>query len=113
MGIRVNILVKVFEKRNSIIVWANNKPILIVKYGDKLYGMDAICAHMGCALLTDVEGYLAVCPAHGAKYDVRTGQMVEKPQVRPDAPCEYSNVKAPLPTYKVRVTPEVLLEIDV
>ncbi|MFP3257970.1 MAG: Rieske 2Fe-2S domain-containing protein [Caldivirga sp.] len=87
------ILVKVFEKRNSIIAWVNNKPILIVKYGDRFYGMDAVCAHMGCALLTDVNGYVATCPAHLAKYDVRTGEMIEKPSVRPDVPCEYMQVK--------------------
>jgi len=112
MGFRVNILVKVFERRNSIIAWVNNKPILIVKYGDRFYGMDAVCAHMGCALLTDVNGYVATCPAHLAKYDVRTGEMIEKPSVRPDAPCEYMQVKAPLKTYRVNVTPEGFLEVE-
>lgn len=54
-----------FEKRNSVITWVDNKPILVVKYGDNYYGMLAICAHMGgCALLTDVNGYVATCPAH-------------------------------------------------
>ncbi len=96
-----------------MITWVDNKPILIVKHGDEYYGMLAICAHMGCALLTDVNGYVATCPAHGAKYDVRTGEMIEKPQVRPEARCEYADVKAPLPTYRVRVTQDGFLEVDV
>jgi len=58
---KVTILVKVFERRNSVITWVDNKPILIVKHGDEYYGMLAICAHMGCALLTDVNGYVATC----------------------------------------------------
>ncbi|WP_069807542.1 Rieske (2Fe-2S) protein [Vulcanisaeta thermophila] len=110
---RVTILVKVFDRRNSVITWVDNKPILIVKYGNEYYGMHAICAHMGCALLTDVEGYVATCPAHGAKYDVRTGEMIEKPQVRPEAPCEYEKLSVPLKTYKVRVTQDGFLEVDV
>ena len=109
----MSILVKVFERRNSVITWIDGKPILIVKYGDNYYGMHAVCAHMGCALLTDVNGYIATCPAHLAKYDVRTGEMIEKPQVRPDVLCEYSDIRAPLPTYKVRVTQDGFLEVDV
>ncbi len=109
----MSILVKVFERRNSVITWVDGKPILIVKYGDNYYGMHAVCAHMGCALLTDVNGYIATCPAHLAKYDVRTGEMIEKPQVRPDTPCEYADIKTPLPTYRVRVTQDGFLEVDV
>mgnify|MGYP001770689823 FL=1 len=109
----MSILVKVFERRNSVITWVDGKPILIVKYGDNYYGMYAVCAHMGCALLTDVNGYIATCPAHLAKYDVRTGEMIEKPQVRPDTPCEYADIKTPLPTYRVRVTQDGFLEVDV
>ncbi len=63
--------------------------------------------------MTDVNVYVATCPAHQAKYDVRTGEMMEKPQVRPDAPCEYAEVRIPLPTYRVRVTQDGFLEIDV
>lgn len=42
----MSILVKVFERRNSVITWVDGKPILIVKYGDNYYGMHAVCAHM-------------------------------------------------------------------
>jgi len=38
--------------------------------------------------------------------------MIEKPSVRPDAPCEYMQVKAPLKTYRVNVTPEGFLEVE-
>ncbi|MFB6470362.1 MAG: Rieske (2Fe-2S) protein [Vulcanisaeta sp. AZ3] len=110
---RINILVKVFERRNSIIAWVGGKPILIVKEDNNYYGMLAICAHMGCALLTDVNGHIATCPAHLARYDVRTGEMIEKPQVRPEAPCEYEKLSIPLPTYKVRVTQDGFLEVDI
>ena len=110
---KVGISGKAFERRNSLISWVDDKPILIAKYNGSYYAMHAVCAHMGCALLTEVEGKIAACPAHGARYDVTTGAMIDKPQVRPEAPCEYSDSKTPLETYKVRETSEGPLEIEV
>ena len=39
--------------------------------------------------------------------------MIEKPQVRPEVKCGYADVRVPLPTYRVRVTQDGLLEVDV
>ncbi|MEM3186517.1 MAG: Rieske 2Fe-2S domain-containing protein [Conexivisphaerales archaeon] len=110
---RIGISSRAFERRNSLITWVDGKPILIAKHNANYYALNAVCAHMGCALLTDVNGNIAICPAHGAKYDITTGAMIEKPQVRPEVPCEYSELKIPLTTYKVRETPQGPLEIDV
>lgn len=109
---KIRIHSQVFEKRNSLLVWYNSRPILIVKEANNYYAMDAVCAHMGCALLSEVEGTVAVCPAHGAKYDVKTGELIEKPKVKPEVPCEFENIKIPLKTYKVSVAPDGLLEIQ-
>ena len=109
---RIGLSTKAFEKRSSYVSWVDGKPILIVKHAGTYYAMDAVCAHRGCVVLTDVEGFTVTCPAHGAVYDIRTGELNEKPQVHPEAPCEYSESKTPLATYWIRETPEGSLEID-
>ncbi|MGC8556225.1 MAG: Rieske (2Fe-2S) protein [Conexivisphaera sp.] len=108
---KVRIHVHSFEDRNSMIIWLGGRPVLIAKYGDKFYGMDAVCAHMGCALLSEAEGPIAICPAHGARYDMRTGEMVEPPHVKPEVPCEQEQVRVPLRTYRVSVGPDGLLDV--
>ena len=109
---KVKIHTMVFEKRDSLLIWYNSKPLLIVKNEGKFYAMEAICAHMGCALLSEVNGTTAVCPAHGAKYDVRTGELIEKPVVKPEVPCESERLKIPLKTYNVSVSADGFLEIS-
>ncbi len=109
---KVRIHVHAFEKRNSLLVWLKGRPILVVKDGDKFYAMDAVCAHMGCAILSEVNGRIAICPAHGAKYDVTNGNMIEKPTVKPEIPCEQEEIKLPLKVYSVTVGTDGLLDIS-
>ncbi len=111
MLMKIKIMSSVFDRTNRIIIWYNSRPVLIVKHEGRLYGMEAICAHMGCALLTEVDGAVATCPAHGAKYDVRTGELIEKPQVKPEVPCEFEKLRIPLRTYNVSITQDGFIEI--
>lgn len=110
---RVGISTRAFETRSSLVSWVDGKPILITKHDGDYSAMNAVCAHVGCVLLTDIEDNTAICPAHGARYDVTSGSMIERPHVKPEAPCEYSESKTPLETYAVRRTPEGLLEVDI
>lgn len=110
---RVGISTRAFERRNAFVSWVDGRPMLITKYNGSYYAINAVCAHMGCVLLTEAEGNIATCSAHGARYDVTTGGVIEKPQIKPDAPCEYSESKTPLETYKIRETPEGFLEVEV
>ena len=110
---KVGISNKAFERRNALVSWVDGMPILIAKYEGSYYALNAVCAHMGCVLLTGVEGNTATCPAHGAKYDVTSGRMIERPQIKPDALCEYSESKTSLETYRIRETPEGFLEVEV
>ncbi|MEM0134797.1 MAG: Rieske 2Fe-2S domain-containing protein [Thermoplasmatales archaeon] len=99
---RVGISTKIFEKTNHYITWLNSRPILVAKVEGKYYAMDAVCSHMGCALLENVSGKYAECPAHGAKYDIITGERVTEAVVRPEAKCEYDNNTVPLKTFLVK-----------
>ncbi len=109
---KVKVHVHAFEERNSLIVWLNGRPVLVAKEGDKFYGMDAVCAHMGCAILSEVNGTTEVCPAHGAKYDITNGKMIEKPMIKPEIQCEQEEIRLPLKTHSVKVGPDGLLDIE-
>ncbi len=108
---RVSLSVRVFERRSSVLVWVQGRPILIARVDGKLYAMDAVCAHVGCALLSSTEGYESVCPAHEAKYDIRTGALVAPPRIKPELPCEEEESKVPLRTYPVAER-DGLLEVE-
>lgn len=103
---------RLFEHRSSVVTWFRGRPVLVARVDGQLYGLDAVCAHMGCALLTDVEGKEAVCPAHGARYDLATGRLTEPARVRPETPCAQEAVRVPLRTYRVRENDQGMLEID-
>ena len=85
--------------------------MLVAKCDGKLYAMDAVCAHMGCALLTEASGPIAVCPAHEARYDVRTGELVEPAKIKPEIPCEAEELRLPLRTYRV-AEKDGLIEVE-
>ncbi|MCL6522852.1 MAG: Rieske 2Fe-2S domain-containing protein [Firmicutes bacterium] len=102
----------VFEHRSSVLTWFRGRPVLVAQVDGQLYGLDAVCAHMGCALLSEVEGREAVCPAHGARYDLATGSLTQPAVIRPETPCAQEEVRTPLRTYRVRANEKGLLEID-
>ncbi|WP_449463519.1 hypothetical protein PQ610_03505 [Tardisphaera miroshnichenkoae] len=66
------------------------------------YPMDAVCAHFGCGVLTDVQGLNARYPIHGAVYDVRNGKRVVEPSSNPASPCGFCGGSLPLRTYAAR-----------
>ncbi len=48
--------------------------ILVCNVGGSFYAIDDVCTHDGGPLDQGMlEGYCAVCPRHGATFDVRTG----------------------------------------
>ncbi len=109
---RVSISTRVFSRRNSILTWISRRPVLVAKVGERFYAMDAVCAHLGCAVLTEASGVQVTCPAHEAVWDVRTGALVAEPKIKPEMPCEEETLSVPLRTYAVREH-DGFLEIDV
>jgi nitrite reductase/ring-hydroxylating ferredoxin subunit len=107
----IRIRSEIFNRRKCILAWVNGKPVLVARVDGSLYAMNAICNHLGCALLDDVDGPLTTCPAHEAEWDIRTGELVAQAKVKPEVKCEYGDLGIPLETYKVRQR-DGLLEID-
>lgn len=108
---RVSISTRVFSKRSSILTWVNHRPVLVAKVDGHLYAMDAVCAHLGCAVLPEAIGVQVTCPAHEAVWDVRTGGLLAEPKIKPEMPCEQEALRAPLRTYPVREQ-DGFIEVD-
>ncbi len=52
-----------------------DNPIILAKIGGQIYGVTNRCPHMGCSFDNGIlTGYVLMCPCHGWKFDVRTGQ---------------------------------------
>jgi nitrite reductase/ring-hydroxylating ferredoxin subunit len=109
---RVSISTRIFSRRSSVVTWINRRPVLLAKVGDRIWAMDAVYAHLGCALLTEVNGAQATCPAHEAVWDIRTGALVAEPKIKPELPCEEEGLRAPLRTYPAREV-DGFVEVDI
>lgn len=76
-----------------------DRQIAVYRLADGWYAIDDVCTHDGGPLAEgDVEdGGVAVCPRHGARFDIRTGAALSFPAV------------TPVDTYPVRVEGDDLL----
>jgi 3-phenylpropionate/trans-cinnamate dioxygenase ferredoxin subunit len=58
--------------------------IAIARANGDLYAVENVCSHDDGPLGDGtVEGHCVVCPRHGAKFDVRTGEALTMPAVSP------------------------------
>jgi 3-phenylpropionate/trans-cinnamate dioxygenase ferredoxin component len=58
------------------------RPIALAKYEGHVYAVDDICTHDGGDLGEgDVVKGQIQCPRHGARFDLRTGQVTRMPAV--------------------------------
>jgi 3-phenylpropionate/trans-cinnamate dioxygenase ferredoxin component len=60
----------------------NNRPIAIARWEGKIYALDNICTHDGGSLGEGdlVKGQIQ-CPRHGARFELKTGQVTRMPAV--------------------------------
>ncbi len=82
-------------------VRVKGKPILLVRKGGKVFGVSNYCPHMGCTFERGIlRDYMVMCPCHGWKFDVRTGEYIE-------------NKGATLQTYRCKVEDgKIYVEIE-
>jgi nitrite reductase/ring-hydroxylating ferredoxin subunit len=58
---------------------AGGREILLANVGGKIYAMDDRCGHMSAPLsMGRLDGKIAQCPLHFARFDVTTGKCVRK-----------------------------------
>lgn len=65
-----------------IVFEVNDTPIVLFNVGGKFYAIGDICTHdQGPLGDGDVDGMEIICPRHGARFDLRTGQATRLPAV--------------------------------
>jgi 3-phenylpropionate/trans-cinnamate dioxygenase ferredoxin subunit len=61
-------------------------PIVVFNLGGALYAIEDVCTHDGGQLTGGhVEGDEIVCPRHGARFSIRTGEALTAPAYEPTA----------------------------
>jgi len=86
-------------------VQIDNRELLIVNVDGKYYVVSSKCTHMkGDLSMGSLDGKIVTCPKHGAKFNVTTGEVVEKPKIGIFRPKT-----ANLVTYEVKIEKENIL----
>ena len=63
-------------------VYPKGLGILLVRVGGALHAVANKCAHMACPLEGgSLEGAVLTCPCHDWRFDVRTGQLLDAPEL--------------------------------
>jgi glycine betaine catabolism B len=88
--------VKVVETKDvqasqMIAVEVNGEKVCIANVEGRYYAIGNVCTHMGGPLAEGkLEEHVVQCPWHGSRFDIRTGEVVGPPAMRPE------------PTYEVK-----------
>jgi 3-phenylpropionate/trans-cinnamate dioxygenase ferredoxin component len=68
----------------SLTVEVDYSPIVVVRCGNNLYAIEDRCTHDGEALGgAEVEDCQIICPRHGARFCLRTGEALTPPAYEP------------------------------
>ncbi|MDE2304798.1 MAG: non-heme iron oxygenase ferredoxin subunit [Gammaproteobacteria bacterium] len=63
---------------------AGGREIMVCRTKDGVFAVDDICSHAYARLSEGrLRGFRAICPLHGAAFDVRTGAVLGAPATRP------------------------------
>lgn len=86
------------EPGKVIVVQIEGEEIAICNVADQFFAIANVCTHDGGSLdQGELEGDVIECPRHGARFNVRTGEVAQMPAV------------VPLDTYEVQVQREDIL----
>ena len=68
------------EPGQSRLVEVKGKPIALFNVDGKFFAVDNTCTHRGGPLAEGaISGHEVTCPWHGARFDVRTGEVAGPP----------------------------------
>lgn len=81
-----------------LFVELDGQPIVILNLAGQLFAIGDVCTHDNGPLGDgEVEGHEVICPRHGARFDLRTGQATGLPAV------------VDIPAYPVRMADGMIL----
>ena len=62
------------------LVWVGDRTLAVFRIGGRFWATDDRCTHDGGSLAKGrLEDYAVICPRHGARFDVRTGEVLSGP----------------------------------
>jgi 3-phenylpropionate/trans-cinnamate dioxygenase ferredoxin subunit len=68
----------------AISIPAGRRLIAVVRSGDEYFAIEDICTHDGAELTGGtIEGAEIICPRHGARFCLRTGEALTPPAYEP------------------------------
>ena len=68
------------EPGQAKIVDVKGKQIALFKVGGEYFAIDNLCTHEEASLAEgEIVGFEVTCPLHGAKFDVRSGEVLGPP----------------------------------
>ncbi|MGO9948197.1 MAG: non-heme iron oxygenase ferredoxin subunit [Steroidobacteraceae bacterium] len=63
---------------------SGRRMIAVVRSGDAFFAIEDVCTHDGAALTGgEIEGTEIICPRHGARFCLRTGEALTPPAYEP------------------------------
>lgn len=70
-------------------VEVNDEKICLANVNGKYYAIGNVCTHMGGPLAEGkLEDYIVQCPWHGSRFDIRSGEVVRPPAMKPESTYE-------------------------
>ena len=70
-------------------VEVNDEKICLANVNGKYYAIGNVCTHMGGPLTEGkLEEYIVQCPWHGSRFDIRSGEVVRPPAMKPESTYE-------------------------
>ena len=70
-------------------VQVGETPVMLVRDGDEVLALHDRCSHRGCSLATgEVQDGAIVCPCHGSRFDLRSGEVLVGPATAPQPVLE-------------------------
>ena len=68
----------------GLYVWVGNEEVLLVRDGEEIHAIAYLCSHQDMELEGGhQEGDAWVCPHHGARFRLKTGEALTMPAVEP------------------------------
>jgi len=68
----------------TVSIAAGQRMIAVARSGDAYYAIEDVCTHDGAPLTGgEIEGTEIVCPRHGARFCLRTGEALTPPAYEP------------------------------
>jgi 3-phenylpropionate/trans-cinnamate dioxygenase ferredoxin subunit len=72
--------VQEIPENERLFIEINELPIVIFSLNGEFFATGDICSHdRGPIGEGQIEGYEAICPRHGARFDIRTGKVTRFP----------------------------------